>query len=161
MKGLILDFRDHTGGTMWPLLFALSRFLNNTSLYAWSNKKVTKNDKKWDNLINGQIKMNQHYISESDNKINIPIAVLIGENTDSSGEFVASCFIARDNVKLFGNKTSGNLSVNNTYFYDKYVLSIPELLQTSRNLEFKEYIEPDIYTTHPIRDAKKFIKSLI
>jgi hypothetical protein len=56
---------------------------------------------------------------------------------DNNGEFVASCFIARNNVKLFGNKTAGYLSVNMQYFYDKFVLFIPETLQTSRNLQLK------------------------
>jgi hypothetical protein len=160
MRGLILDFRDHYGGNMYPLLFSLSRFINNSTLFAWSNKKVKKNEKKWTNLIDGKIKNNQYYISESKNNINIPIAVIVGEKTSSSGEFIASCFIKRNNVKLFGNKTSGYLSINYTYFYDKYIFIIPELLQTSRNLKFQEFIEPDFITNHPITDAKKFIKNI-
>lgn len=162
MRGLILDFRHHQGGDMHPLIFALSRFLNNSSLFAWSNIKVKKTDKKWVNLIDGVLKFDQYYISNSTNNNHIPIAVIIGEKTGSSGEFVASSFIDRDNVKLFGEKSGGFLSANATYFYDdKYIFLMPELLQTSRNLEFKEFIEPNVVTTQPITEAKIFIKNTL
>ena len=38
---------------------------------------------------------------------------------------------------------------------------MPELLQTSRNLEFKEFIEPNVVTTQPITEAKIFIKNTL
>jgi hypothetical protein len=57
----ILDFREYRGGNMYPTLSALERFLNNSSLFAWSNEKVKRNDKKWVNLINGKVKFNQNY----------------------------------------------------------------------------------------------------
>jgi C-terminal processing protease CtpA/Prc len=114
MKGLILDFRKHTGGSMWQLVEALSRFLNNNTLFAWNNNKVNFNEKKWFNLINNSTKNNQHFIKSNINTI-YPIAIIIGNKTASAGEFVASCFASDKNVKFFGQRTAGYLSVNKTY----------------------------------------------
>jgi len=157
LEGLILDFRKHHGGNMWPLVDALSRFLDNSTLFAWSNEKVSFKDKKWWNFINGKIKINQTFIKGAN--INYPIAIIIGPHTASAGEFIASCFINRDNVKIFGGKTAGYLSVNNTVTIDDYQLNIPETLQTSRDGKFREYIKPDIYTSKPITEAKLWIRN--
>jgi C-terminal processing protease CtpA/Prc len=156
-KGLILDFRKHHGGNMWPLVDALSRFLDNSTLFAWSNEKVSFKDKKWRNLINGKVKVNQSFIKGAN--INYPIAVIIGSQTASAGEFVASCFINRNNVKIFGENTSGYLSVNNTIKIDNFEVNLPVKLQISRNDKFMEYIEPDVYTTKPITEAKLWIRN--
>jgi len=158
MKGLILDFRKHTGGSMWQLVEALSRFLNNNTLFAWNNNKVNFNQKKWLNLVNKTPKYNQHFITTNINTKTIyPIAIIIGNKTASAGEFVASCFISNKNVKFFGEKTAGYLSVNNTYIIDKYDIHFPIALQTSKDGKFQEYLEPDVYTNTPINDAKKWI----
>ena len=114
IKGLILDFSKHTGGSMWQLVEALSRFLNNNTLFAWDNNKVNFNQKEWTNLVNNTTKSNQHFIKSNINT-NYPIAIIIGNKTASAGEFVASSFIGDKNVKFFGHRTAGYLSVNNTY----------------------------------------------
>jgi C-terminal processing protease CtpA/Prc len=156
MKGLILDFRKHTGGSIWPLIEALSRFLNNNTLFAWDNNKVNFNQKKWVNLVNNTPKYNQHFIKSNINTT-YPIAIIIGNKTASAGEFVASCFTSDKNVKFFGQRTAGYLSVNNTYNVDKYEIHFPIALQTSKNGNFQEYLEPNVYTNKPITDAKKWI----
>ena len=158
MKGLILDFSKHTGGSMWQLVEALSRFLNNNTLFAWNNNKVDFNEKKWFNLVNNSTKNNQHFIKTNINT-NYPIAIIIGNKTASAGEFVASSFIGDKNVKFFGHRTAGYLSVNNTYKIDKYDIHFPTSLQTSKNSKFQEYLEPDVYTNKPISDAKKWISN--
>ena len=158
MKGLILDFSKHTGGSMWQLVEALSRFLNNNTLFAWDNNKVNFNEKKWFNLVNNTTKNNQHFIKSNINT-NYPIAIIISNKTASAGEFVASCFIGDKNVKFFGKKTAGYLSVNKSYKIDKYDIHFPIALQTSKNGKFQEYLEPDVYTDTAISDAKKWISN--
>ena len=159
MTGLILDFRNHGGGNMYPLIFAFTRFLNNSSLFAWDNERVSKPEKKWMNLVDGKAKFDQQFIPAAGSESQMPVAVIIGKKTGSTGEFVASAFMARDNVKLFGERSGGYLSVNNTYFFDKFIFITPESLQTSRNLQFKEFIEPNVVTQQPITAAKQFILS--
>lgn len=158
IKGLIIDFRKHTGGSMWPLIEALSRFLNNNTLFAWNNNKVNFNQKEWWNLVNNTVKRNQHFIKSNINTT-YSIAIIIGNKTASAGEFVASCFGCDKNVKFFGQRTAGYLSVNNTYKIDKYEIHFPIALQTSKNGKFKEYLEPDVYTNKPISYAKKWISN--
>lgn len=99
-----------------------------------------------------------------DNKINIgiPIAIIIGNNTYSSGEIAAVIFRGRNNVKFFGDKTGGGLSVNKTYKINTNInIAITEKLITSVDGYFfsNEYLIPDIYTDFPIIDAKKWILS--
>jgi len=156
-NGLIIDFRKHSGGNMWPLIDAFERFFNNTTLFAWENKKIKFNEKKWCNLINGNFKCNQSYIN-NDIKTLYPIAIIIGKKTGSAGEFVASCFLNSKKVKLFGEKSAGFLSVNNTFTVNKFVLNLTTKLQTSKNGKFCEFIEPDMYTTKPILEANQWIK---
>jgi carboxyl-terminal processing protease len=157
LNGLIIDFRRHSGGNMWPLIDAFTRFFNNTTLFAWENIKIKFNEKKWCNLINGQLKCNQVFIN-NDINITYPIAIIIGNKTASAGEFVASCFINSKKVKLFGEKSAGFLSVNNTFRANKFDVNFTTKLQTSKNGKFCEFIEPDMYTTKPILEANKWIK---
>jgi C-terminal processing protease CtpA/Prc len=157
IKGLVLDFRKHKGGNMWPLIEALSRYLNGSTLFSWKNHRVFKNEQLWDNLINGKKKENQQFLVGS--TPNYPIAVLIGSQTASSGEFVASCFIKRPKCRLFGKQTRGYLSVNESREVDGYAFTFPTSLQTSRNGKFQECIDPDIVTSHPMKDAFNWIKT--
>jgi len=155
-NGLILDFRKHCGGDTFSLVTAFSRFLNNTTLFGWSKNKISLKQKGWCNMINGKIEYNKYFLKKDINT-NYPIAIIIGKQTKSAGEFVGSCFINSKNVKFFGEDSGGYLSVNDTVKVDKFEFSFPVLLQTSKNSIFKEYIEPDIYTNKPITEAKKWI----
>ena len=162
LKGLILDFREHKGGNIHPLLEAFSSILNNTTLFAWSNRKIKFNEKLWINMKNNKLKWNQKFINiNKNNNINLPIAIIIGKKTYSAGEFVASSFIGNNNVKFFGNNTGGGLSVNQRYKIDNYYLFLTIKLQTSKNGEFKQFISPNVYTNNPINESKKWINKYI
>jgi len=143
---------------MHPLFYTFKHFFNNTSLLAFDNKKVLLTDKKWVNLINGHLKFNQKFKTTNINT-NVPIAIIIGKNTCSTGEFVASAFLGSPYVKFFGHNSSGFLSGNKTYNINKYILILTEILTTTKIGKFQEYLEPDIYTENPIDDAKFFINN--
>jgi len=154
MKGLVLDFRKHTGGDMWPLVKALSRYVNDSTLFAWTDqRRVGK--KGWINWTNGKWKTNQPFLVGS--APGIPIAVLIGPQTGSAGEFVASCFLNRPNCRLFGKQSRGYLSANETRQVNGYAFTFPTVLQTSRDGTYQEYIDPDVVTTRPLTDAIDWI----
>lgn len=148
MKGLVLDFRKHKGGNMWPLVKALSRYVNDSTLFAWTNhRRVGRN-----NWTNGKWKTHQPFLVGSAPQY--PIAVLIGPQTASAGEFVASCFINRPNCRLFGKQTRGS---NETRQVNGYAFTFPTVLQTSRDGTHQEYIDPDVVTTRPLTDAIDWI----
>jgi C-terminal processing protease CtpA/Prc len=70
-------------------------------------------DKKWCNIKDGIVSFKQKFIT---NKLVFekPIAIIIGKHTISSGEFITGIFYGRSNVKIFGHKTGGYFSSNNT-----------------------------------------------
>ena len=161
LLGLIIDLRYHKGGWFVPFVYSLYSLFHNKTLFAWSNNKVKTFDKKWisyiRNLLNYQTK-------QLNNKtLNIPIAVIIGMHTYSSGEFCASIFYRNDNnIKIFGQNTGGGLSVNTTFnITDNIKLNIPTQLVTTVDGQFHidQYLKPNKKTTKPIDDAKEWIKS--
>lgn len=159
MKGLIVDFTKNGGGGVWQMVDAFMRYLNNTSLFAWYPTKVKPNEKHWTNVENNKVVWNKGLLKSTGE--HIPIAVLISSDTGSAGEIGASMFKSHPNVKLFGEKTKGMLSVNMSMPIDKkYEVVITTTLQTSNDGTFKEYLEPDVYTKTPSTAAKEWIHSL-
>jgi C-terminal processing protease CtpA/Prc len=159
VRGIIIDFRKHHGGDTYPLLDAFSEFFNNTSLFSWTNKPVTKKQKKWTNMENNTLQSSQAF-SNANINTDVPIAIIIGESTSSSGEIVAACFKGSKLVKFFGTNSGGALSVNEGYHIkQEYELNLTTSLFYSKDGKFQEYLEPDVYTKEPIEDAKKWIKN--
>jgi len=158
VKGYVIDFRNHGGGDMHPLFEAFSRFFEGVTLFGMNTKKVTKKENKWVNIVNGMIVWNKPFITKNINT-SVPIAIIVGPHTCSTGEFVASAFIASKHVRLFGSKTSGYLSLNTSKQLDKFMLNYTNNLVTTKNGKFLQYIDPDINTTKPIQEAIKFINT--
>lgn len=161
LLGLIIDLRNHTGGWFVPFVYSLSSFLENTTLFAWSNTKAMPSSKTWISYVNNSIKYQTKLLK--DIKLNIPIAVIIGNKTYSSGEFCASIFYRNNSkIKIFGQRTGGGLSVNMTFdITDDIKLNIPLQLVTTvdRHFHIKQYLQPNNKTTTPVKDAKLWIKS--
>ena len=161
IKGLIIDLTEHFGGNMWCVVDGLKDILGNTTLFSWNNDKTNKNDKKWININNGVLTFNNNFIT---NKINFiyPIAIIVSQNTSSSGELIASIFLGRKNTKFFGkntNKTNGLMSVNNTISINNDIsINLTEkLITTIDGIFHKEQIIYVNKTSKPIIDAKKWI----
>jgi C-terminal processing protease CtpA/Prc len=159
IKGLIIDFRQHGGGSVIHLYKAFADIFEGATIYGWKNSQARKSDKIWINVDNNEVLYEQKY---SSNNLNwtIPIAVIIGGDTSSSGEFGAIMFYGRSNTRFFGARSSGHLSGNNMKMIDDdYVLIITESLVNSPDLTFhkSERIEPDVVTDTPIKSARKWI----
>ena len=161
LNGLIIDLRNHNGGWFYPFVYSLSSILLNKTLFALSNIKVKRSSKNWISYVNNSIKYQTNLLK--DIKSEIPIAVIIGNKTSSSGEFCASIFYRNDSkIKIFGQKTGGSLSANMSFdITDNIKLHIPMQLVTTVNGEFhiKQYLLPNKKTTRPIMEAKQWIKS--
>ena len=154
MKGLIIDLRKHYGGNMWVFVESLVDILGDTTLLAFTNKKITKNEG-WINNIRNNTKFLTKEL-----KVKIPISVIFGKDTNSSGEVSAAILKGRINTKSFGEKSNGKYSVNNNYkINNKYSLILTTTLTQTVDMEFSkdEYLVPDIKTTKPITEAKKWI----
>jgi len=160
IKGLIIDLRYHIGGNFYPFIKSLNIILGNTTIFAIKKEKADKKDKIWINNINNNLEINLFHTSKLE--FNKPIAIIIGNKTKSSGEFSAAIFKGRNNVKFFGDKTAGYLSMNsNVTINEKIILTFPTNLITTVDNEFRfnEYLEPDFFTKKPITDAKLWIKN--
>ena len=152
IKGLIIDFRKHLGGSFWPVVDCFKRYLKNTSLIKFNDY--------WINEEKGKIVFNSKF--HSDVNIRIPIAVIIGPKTKSSGEISAAIFKGRPNCKLFGNKTFGKLSCNQPFILDKkHTLWLTTAIVTTydKELHVTETLFPDFVTNSPLVDAKRWILS--
>lgn len=160
IKGLIIDLRYHIGGNFYPFIKSLNNILGDTTIFAIKKEKAGKKEKIWINNINNNLEINQYETFKL--KFTKPIAIIIGNNTKSSGEFSAAIFKGRENVKFFGEKTSGYLSMNsNVTINEKIIITFPTNLITTVDNEFmsSEYLEPDLITSKPITDAKIWIKN--
>ncbi|ARF11801.1 peptidase family S41 [Klosneuvirus KNV1] len=163
LNGLIIDLRKHTGGNMWPAVESLQDILGDTSLLSFTNVKSKFSDKKWINIQNGKIMKKDDKLVTAKIKFDNPIAVIVSQNTASSGEFITGIFYGRNNVKIFGdktNKTAGFFSVNKTIkINDDLIFNLTNKLCTTVDGTFHvdEVIYVDKTTNSPIGDAKDWI----
>lgn len=94
VNGWVVDLRDNSGGTMWPMLAGLFPLLGEVSPGAF----VDREGKVFPWKIRGARECD---LSQA------PVAVLIGPRTASSGEMTAIAFIDRPNTRIFGQASAG------------------------------------------------------
>lgn len=157
IKGIIIDLSKFQGGNMWPPISSLIPLLKNSTLLSFGHKRTFKNNPKgWINLDkDGHRVIGRHIPIKP---LRVPTAVIIGPNTASSGEFIALVFAGRS--KTFGQRTAGFLSVNSNFdLGHNFAAAITVELPTDATGKFHtdEYLEPDVKTTKPVSDAKKWI----
>jgi C-terminal processing protease CtpA/Prc len=113
-KGVILDLRLNAGGNSFPMILGVS------NLYG----KVPKNKSGTGNYNNWNIESNTLWVNESfhvrlqrgcGDLSHLPVAVLVGPVTGSSGEFIAIGFSTRPKTLLIGERTAGYTTSNNGY----------------------------------------------
>lgn len=147
LKGIIVDLRLNTGGDMWPILSGIAPLLKPGKIgytiidgepkISWS---IKKGNVYYGNKKRIKIKSN----CETDE--NIKIALLIGPSTGSSGEMTAISFIGQSNTKLFGERTAGYVTGNNTIHLEDdldYFLASSYVADRNKN-EYKKAIDPDV-----------------
>jgi C-terminal processing protease CtpA/Prc len=89
----------------------------------------------------------------------IPVAVLIGSQTASSGEATAISFHGRPNTQFFGRPSHGLTTSNQPYLLsDGAVIMITSSIEVDRNgQEFGGSIDPDVVTSKPEQDAVQWL----
>jgi len=147
INGWVVDLRDESGGSLFPMLTGLKPILGNDTLgYFLSDHEkkerwYTTKDGSWNDSVM-MIKTNKSYVIKNKNS---KIAVLIGSRTASSGEATAISFIGKANTKLFGQPTGGFTTGNDTYqLKDGSILALATSVEADRNMKvYRHGISPD------------------
>jgi len=116
-KGIIIDLRLNAGGNIAPMLAGVSNVLGNGDVSITTDNKgkitgrttIENNNIIMDGITRTSLTRNCDDLSK------LPVAVLIGPVTGSSGEAMAISFIGRDRTILIGEDTGGYTTANNGF----------------------------------------------
>lgn len=164
IKGWIIDLSENKGGNCFPMISGLGSFIGEGNcVYAETpDKKRTplhheKGITRWyeDSLVQASS------IYNLKNK-NLPVAVIYGKSTASSGEVCAIAMIGIPGIKSFGQQTSGAVTcVSDHYMPDDAVLHLAFSWMADRNGKvYKSGIKPDVECSDlntSIYEASKWI----
>ena len=147
VKGIILDLRLNGGGAMHPMILGLEQLLTDGKLGSFKTNKI-------ENWI---LKENGFYVDSSliskitpscnYNVQQIPIVMLVGKYTASSGECLIIAFKGRKKTILLGTETAGYVTVNNGFkINDSAFMNLAIGYNADRNSNvYKKSIKPDIF----------------
>jgi hypothetical protein len=167
VTGVVLDLRLNGGGAMFPMMLGLKQLLNDGIIGSFkgnspANWILKDNGFYLDSTVLTTITPKCR-ITEKD----IPVAVLIGPGTGSSGEFLAIAFKGRKNTVFIGKETAGYVTATQGFKINDAVML---LLSTGygRDRNGKIYdtaLAPDIYNNEPdsfndIENDKKVLSAM-
>jgi len=150
-KGIILDLRLDGGGTMYPMILGVEQLLSQGQVGSFITNKGQNWYVKGNNFLLDTNIVTSILPRCGIDAQNIPVVVLIGPGTGSSGEFFVMSFKGRAKTVLMGSPTAGYITVvagfpinNAAYMY----LSVG--YGADRNGEiYKEALRPDIPLSSP------------
>lgn len=145
--GALVDLRGNNGGDMGPMLAGLTPLLpDGTALeFVFSGRANPV-------IIDGNsVKGGGTPLETSGGKWDpqAPVAVLVDEETASSGEAVMLAFRGLDNSRSFGTPTAGYASANSVYDFpdgSELMLTIAQDRDRNGRVYAEEPIEPDVNT---------------
>jgi carboxyl-terminal processing protease len=149
--GWIIDLRGNGGGNIWPMLNGLTPLLGRPPFggYVVPGEKTEMWILQEGGLVTTEgrdmRKLDLHMSGFTARHAAIPLAVLIGPETGSSGEGVAIAFAGRAGVRSFGRRSAGLTSANTTKtLSDGAVLAVPTSWTADRTgREYRVAIAPD------------------
>lgn len=157
-KNWIIDLRENYGGNCWPMLAGLGPLLSQDTCGAFFDP-VDETFNYWvyrDSAAYAgdkvQIKVNRFYtLPDAPRKI----AVLISEETVSSGELIAIAFHEQPGVRLFGHTTRGLTTSNGSYkLLDGSIINVTNALFTNRNGKaYPRGVVPNVVNDTPLEAA--------
>ncbi len=167
VTGIVLDLRLNGGGAMYPMMLGLEQLLRNGKLGSFEAKSH-------DDWI---LKDNGFYLDTaiitsivpkcSIPNRNIPVAVLIGQGTGSSGEFLTIAFKKRENTVFIGSNTAGYVTTTLGFkINDAVWLMLSTGYGRDRQGQiYEQAISPDIPIDAPdsfndIKDDKKVLAAI-
>jgi carboxyl-terminal processing protease len=160
--GIVLDFSGNTGGNMWPMLVGLSPLLTEGTLGGFKTAQgaVTGIEKKEGAIhIGGSRHVLDTATTRQPRYPARRIAIALGPRSASSGEIVPLMFHGQENVRFFGQRTSGRSTANTLYSLPNGgTAAITTAVTLNRHgREFDSHIEPDVLTGHPVEQAAEWI----
>jgi C-terminal processing protease CtpA/Prc len=151
VKGIVLDLRLNGGGAMYPMMLGLEQLLGTGKIGAFVSNKNESWFIKDHNFLLDTTVLTSLAPKCSVNAERLPVVLLIGSSTGSSGEFLVMAFKGRKNTLFLGTETAGYITavggfpINNAaYMY----------LSTGYGMDragrvYKEAIKPDILNESP------------
>jgi hypothetical protein len=113
---VLIDLRWNDGGNMWPMLNGLAPLLGQEPYGYFHNSNAGETT--W-TVSKGTTSGTDGVEPPAPDDVKalgaVPVAVLIGPGTMSSGEFTAVAFRGRPNTMFFGGPTAGFVTANGTY----------------------------------------------
>lgn len=154
--GVIVDLRGNGGGDMGPMVAGLSPLLPDGPALQFVSRTSTT-----DVTIDGNsAKGGGTPITTEGGKWDTPVAVLVDEETASSGEATMLAFRGLDYSSSFGTRTAGFASANTVYdFPDGSSLMLTIAKDKARTGEefSEEPVQPDVVTEQSEQDARAWL----
>lgn len=146
--GVIIDMSLNSGGDMSPMIVGLSQLLPDGELFSFTYRNGSSNPII---LSNGSVNAGGFdlKLQIDQTKLNVPIALVTGAETGSSGEMTLLSFRGLQNTRTFGQNTAGYATVNQSFWlYDGSSIQITCGNVTTRTGEVmgEEPIQPDVTT---------------
>ncbi len=151
--GWIVDLRGDGGGNMYPMVAGLSPILGNGTLGYLVGPSSRSPWWTLDGAAGSRdtIDVRPSHVRSTKRAVRMPVAVLTGPQTGSSGEAVAISFIGRPETRSFGKPTSGYSTANQSIpLSDGAQLVLTRAVMADRNgRQYGGPIAPDEPTTNP------------
>lgn len=149
-KGIVLDLRLNGGGQFSSMAAGLAPLLGDKTIAGGvdSDLKRTMSFE----LRSGNIFLNGNQMTTIKHKTKykltqLPVAILIGPNTRSSGSILAISFKGRPKTIFLGDNTANGYTTSNDYFTygNNLYLNLSTANSIDRNNKvYKDVVEPDI-----------------
>ena len=147
LKGLVIDLRLNTGGTLWPMLLGVGNLLSKGTLGTFVYPDATMNQT-W------EIKDTAIYCGNERPctirgfaKVNpkIKIALLTSPYTASSGEATVISFKGQNNARVIGDITGGYTTSNDSFQFYGVDIFMATSVEADRNgIVYYENVQPDL-----------------
>lgn len=150
VKGFIIDLRLNTGGNMYPMLSGLGNLIGDGDI-AYEVEIDYNIARTW-KIENGNFVINDFPVTNLDSTPvkgldEIPVAILIGPVTASSGSNVAIAFKGRPHTLFIGEATAEGYTTSNGYFQfaPNLFMNFAVAYVADRNLNlYPSLVTPDI-----------------
>ncbi|ADO67571.1 hypothetical protein crov537 [Cafeteria roenbergensis virus] len=158
LNNLIIDLTECYGNYYKPIIESLTQIIGDITLFAIVKNKESFISPVWINLKNGKVQDFPEVFRGSKLLFNKYIIILVSNSTSYVGEIVAGVFKSKNNVKIIGQETNGNLYINSTFLIDNNIyLSVPSHFIQTTDLKVHKQgkIIPDIKTNNFKESLKK------
>lgn len=168
--GVVINLSENCGGDCHPMLAALAPLLDDESYVGWADAKgVIVSGVTWDHkegyARNGEYLCTYLPRCVSPPNKSMPVAVIYGDNTCSSGEVAALALKGNPLVRSFGQATAGWSTSNSIFstplreaFGEGHFALTTAIMADRHGKVYGVPIEPDVMTDNPLLEASQWIR---